>query len=323
MSARFGAFIAGGLALALVQCQGPNASGSKTNWFQECDQDAECGDEGECTCGLCTHVCADDAGCETGRCAAELETSTVCQAMGPARICLPSQDAECVAFDVLADPDLGAAVSPSCENEAALVCESFDDGLPEEYSTWVEGEMTASIQDCDVFAGAGAMRYQSEAPGQAQTRVRLPSAIGAGSLHARIYLKLDGQMTLPEQLQVLEFWDREESDVPGRIALFLTADGVPAVFVGASSTTLMPTSPAPLGRDTWICLELALDLDPADGSATLLQAGREILSGGGFATRPEEAISVVVVEGQPTMDTEGVNLFVDELVVSTGPIGCL
>ena len=323
MTQLLGAFLAMGLALALVQCQGPSASGSKTNWFQACEKDAQCGDEGECTCGLCTHACSEDAGCETGSCAAELETSSVCQTTGPGRICLPSQDSECVAFELPADPELGEAIVASCEDDAALVCESFDDVLAEEYSTWFEGEMTASIQDCDVFSGAGALHYQSAAPGQAQTRIRLPSPVGSGALHARIYLKLAGQMALPEQLQVLELWDREESDVPGRIALFLRADGVPAVFVGASNTTVLPEDSAPLPRDTWICLELALDIDEANGAVTLLQAGQEILGGSGFATRPEQELSVVVVEGQPTADTEGVDFFVDELGVSTDPIGCL
>jgi len=324
MTARFAVtFLACGLASTLVQCLSPSASGSKTNWFQECDQDAQCGEEGACTCGLCTNACTGDAGCEMGRCAAELETSSVCETTGPDRICLPAEETDCTSFEVLGDPDLGAALPPSCADGEALVCESFDDFLAEEYSTWFEGEMAASIQDCEVQSGAGALHYQSGAAGQAQTRMRLPVPIGSGALHARLYLKLDADMVLPEQLQLLEFWDREESEVPGRIALYLTADGEPALFVGASSTTLAPENSTPLARDTWICLELALDIDPADGGAALLLDGQEVLAGSAFATRPEEALSVVVVEAQPTTDTEGVNLFVDELVVSTAPIGCL
>jgi len=322
MSRLLAPLLASGLALTMVHCLSPSASGSKTNWFQECDQDAQCGEEGACTCGLCTNACSEDAECEMGVCAAELETSSMCQSTGPARICLPAHEPACVAFDVLADADLGPAVSKPCSNDGALVCEPFDDLPPEEYSTWFQGEMTASIQDCDVFSGAGALQYRSAAAGQVQTRIRLPSSIDSGALHARVYLKLDAQMAFPEQLQVLELWDREDSDVPGRVALFLTADGVPAVFVGASNTTLLSADAEPLPRDTWVCLELALDIATSDGGAALLQGEQEIVSGSGFATRPEQAFSVVVVEGQPTADTEGVNFFVDELVVATGPIGC-
>ena len=35
-----------------------------TNWLDQCERDADCGDALECRCGLCTVICDDDATCE-------------------------------------------------------------------------------------------------------------------------------------------------------------------------------------------------------------------------------------------------------------------
>jgi hypothetical protein len=129
-------------------------------------------------------------------------------------------------------------------------------------------------------------------------------------------------MSLPEQLQFLEFWDREGAAVPERISLFLRPDGALRVYVGASATTVEPSEPAPLPRDQWVCVELAVDLQAQDGAVELMLDGATVSSESGFASRPTNPVSVVVVEAQPTTDTMGVEVVLDELVVATGPIGC-
>jgi len=178
------------------------------------------------------------------------------------------------------------------------------------------------VQDCETHEGQGAAHYESTAAGVSQTRIQLPTPVSSGPLHARFFVRLGGDMVLPEQLQLFEFWDREGSSIPGRVGVFLAADGVPRVFVGASDTTLEPASPAPLQTDAWVCLELSLDVQATDGTAALEVNGDEVLSGTGLATQPEQPISVVVVEAQPTSDTAGVDLYLDDLVVATTPIGC-
>lgn len=310
------------VALALIDCSGPSASGTKTNWFQECDIDADCGQVLSCTCGLCTSTCTEDTECGEGHCGEELETSSVCGATGPARICLLPTQSGCFEVELTPNGDLGAAVTPNCEVAGALVCETFDRPLPDEYSTWFQDAMSATIQDCDVRGGSGALRYFSEAPGQAQTRIRLPTPLDTGTLYVRLSIKLSGETTLPEQLQFFELWDREESEVPDRTTIFLDAEGVPKVYVGVSATTLQAVDSRPLPRDTWMCMELALDILDEDGSVELRIDGQQVFSGEGFATRPEQPISVVVVEAQPSTDTDGVELFVDDLIVATSPIGC-
>jgi len=309
------------IGLLFVQC-GPSASGTKTNWFRECDGDADCGEELSCTCGTCTLPCTADAECEEGRCSTELESSVQCGMATAERICVSADVSTCSEFTLEADTELGDAIAPSCDQSGALVCESFDRPFPAEYSTWLDEAMSAAIQDCEVFAGDGALHYESTAAGQSQTRIRLPAPVSSGPLHARFFVRLPAATVLPEQLQLLELWETDGTSVPGRVAVFLGADGVPRVYVGASDTTLSPSSAEPLARDTWACLELVLDVQADSGSASLSVDGAEVLSGSGFSTQPAEPISVVVVEGQPTTDTVGVALYLDELVVATDPIGC-
>jgi len=307
--------------LALIQC-GPSASGTKTNWFRECDSDADCGEELSCTCGTCTLPCNADTECEEGRCSTELESSVQCGMATTERVCAPSDPVTCAEFRVEVDAELGDALASSCAAEGALVCESFDRPFPAEYSTWQDETMSASIQNCEVLEGEGALHYESSAAGQSQTRIRLSAPVSSGPLHARFFVRLTAGTVLPEQLQLLELWESDGTSVPGRITVFLGGDGVPRVYVGASDTTLSPSASMPLPRDTWSCLELSVDVEATDGGAALALDGEEVLSGSGFATLPAEPISVAVIEGQPTSDTEGIELYLDELVIATAPIGC-
>jgi len=271
---------------------------------------------------MCTLACAEDAGCEEGHCATVLESSALCGEANAERICVPTSESTCSEYALEADPDLGEALTPSCGAEGALVCEGFDAPFAPEYGTWQEGEMSAVVQDCEVHEGEGAMHYQSGAPGTTQTRLRLPQTISSGPLHARFFVRLTAGMVLPEQLQLFEFWETDGAAVPDRIAFFVTADGIPHVYVGVSDTTLTPTDPSPLSRDTWLCLELSLDLQSESGSAALDIDGARVISSDAFATRPTEAFSVAVIEAQPTDDTVGVALYLDDLVIATAPIGC-
>jgi hypothetical protein len=310
------------LGLGLARCSEPSASGTKTNWFIECDVDAECGDEAICICGLCTQFCADDTGCPVGRCSTALESSIQCVSTELARICLPQTETECIQVAVESDPDLGEPLSPGCDIDGALVCEAFDGPLPTEYSTSLEDEMSAFIQDCEVARGTGALHYASEAPGQSQTRILLSEEVASGPLHARFFVRIGGQMVLPEQLQLLEFWDRGGTSGPERISVFVSSDGNPRVYVGSSNTTLEPSPSTPLPRDTWVCLEVILDIQDLNGGAALLIDESPLVSGSGFDSQPTEPIGIVVIEGQPTTDTEGVDVYLDDLVVASDPIGC-
>jgi hypothetical protein len=241
------------------------------------------------------------------------------------QLCLPTTQGDaCLVSTIPRDASLGAAVPVSCGAAGALLCESFDDLLPESHSTWGDGETTAGLGECQSQAGTGSLRIRAIDGGYTQTRMRLQTPASSGELHARFYLRLESGGTLPSQLIVFELWDQEEGDVSDRTTVYLNDSEALEVYIGASNQTLQAAAMAPVQRDQWLCLELSLSLDDAAGSASLSVDGTSILQQTGIDTLPSDPISVVVAEGVPTtgsQDTEA-TLFIDELIVGTMPIGC-
>lgn len=306
---------------------GEQASDTKTNWLKTCDTHAECGEEFACICGLCTSACSADAECEGARCGTTIATAAQCgeAATGPSseRICLPDSDEACTEAPLVLNAPLGAAVPASCDAVGALLCEDFEDTLPAEYSTWSSGSESL-LQDCDVHAGSGALTYRGAGAAWAQTRMRLAAPAASGALHVRFYMKLDAASILPSQLILLELWDLEEGDVPERITLYLDQSEALSAFVGASMQTLTEATPAAFGRGAWHCVELGVELSDTAGSLTVLVDGATVVSGSGFDSLPAGPISVAVLESlsNGTAADTNVALYLDDLVVADGPIGC-
>jgi len=306
----------------------PQNSGTKTNWLQDCDTTADCGEEGSCLCGLCTRPCDEGDSCAGGRCASFLASAAQCQQAGEApgkdaRLCLPAlaSDTGCSVFAVDTDFDLGAAVQPVCGVAGALICESFDQPLPTQSSTWIEGGMSVSLQDCLVNRGTGALHYTGSGDSFSQTRFRLPEPVTSGSLHARLLVRVPAEVTLPEQLQLFELWNGDDGSVE-RAALFVSPAGLPSIYVGASNVTLDAAPQYVLPRDAWVCLEVAFSLADADGIATLDMNGERVAERAAIDTLSTGGFSVAVVETLLKAATHDVDVYIDDLIVSTEPIGC-
>lgn len=310
---------------------GPEVSGTKTDWLRPCNQEADCESEVNlnCLCGVCTTRCTLDAECEVGVCGSPIATNALCGnesafvAIGE-QLCLPEVQEECLVSTIPRDASLGAAVPVSCGATGALLCETFDDLLPESHSTWGDGETTAGLVECEAAAGEGSLRIRAIDSGYTQTRMRLQTPAGSGELHARFFLRVESGGALPSQLIVLELWDQEEGDVTDRTTVYLNESEVLEVYIGASNLTLQAEAMAPVLRDQWLCVELSLTLDDAAGSASLSVDGASILEQTQIDTLPSDPIGVAVVEGVPaggSQDTEA-TLFIDELIVGTMPIGC-
>src|SRR5690606_40712849 len=62
-----------------------------------------------------------------------------------------------------------------------------------EYSTWLApspAPPSSRLQNCESYAGEGALRIQTSAGGWSQTRVQLPEPVNEGELHARFWAKV-------------------------------------------------------------------------------------------------------------------------------------
>lgn len=317
--------VAAALALTVVlgatSCSpGPEGSGTNTNWLKACENDAQCGTEGSCLCGLCTATCLADSDCMQGTCGTTLATASQCEGSGPPRICLPAASAEaCTELSLLRDGDLAATSGPVCDVPGALLCEAFDAPLPASYSTWLSDVMTTTISDCRVHEGAGAIHYQAQSFGISQTRMRLAEAVSSGLLAARFYLYVSSQTVVPEYLALFELWDADDG-MSGKISVEAKPDDLLEVEV--SPGAVHRSSPAALARDRWQCITLTLDLSPTDGSIALSVDGTSVIEQAAVVTALPNPISVAVVEALPSSDGSTVDVTIDDLVVASQPLSC-
>lgn len=310
---------------------GPQVSGTKTDWLRLCSDDTDCQSEMalSCMCGVCTTRCALDTDCGEGVCGSQIATNATCgnddAFIQPGdRICLPETEDACPVAMLPRNSVLGDAETVTCGDAGTLLCESFDGLLSESHSTWGDGETTAGLVECESQAGAGSLRVRAIDSGYTQTRMRLQAPVSAGELHARFYLRVEGGSSLPSQLIVFELWDQDEGDVTDRTTVYLNEQEALEVFLGPSNGTIQRDAMTPVPRDTWMCVELGLDLDDAVGSVSLSVDGIEVLQQTGVDTLPSDPIGVAVAEGVPTagsQDTEA-TIYLDELIVSTMSIGC-
>jgi hypothetical protein len=312
------------LALAIASCGNkPEASGTNTNWLRACTADAECGQTSGCVCSICTKPCSDDTECAPGVCGSALATSNQCGAATAVPICLPEPPnvgGTCSEFPVPADTDLAISPTVRCDVPGALLCEAFDAPLRAEYSTWYSGPTTASIQDCRVQRGAGAIRYQSQTFGYAQTHLRLATTVQSGPLFARFYAYVPSQVTIPDYLSVFELW-RQDATSDGKISVDMKPNDILDINLTPNGTT--HSSPAgALLRDQWMCITLALEVASAGGSVSLSVNGTRVIDQNGVVTLPSSAISVAVVEALPSQDVTSLDLTIDDLVVATQPLPC-
>lgn len=324
--------LTGVVGSTVVGCSsdGPRASGTKTDWLVSCSAETDCDADPDlsCLCGICTNTCESDSDCSEGVCGSEIITSATCgsddEVTGAGQqICVPEPDG-CLVATIPQESGLGEAEPVSCGAEGALLCEDFEDLLPESYSTWGDGESTAGLTECESQQGNGALRIDAIDGGYTQTRMRLGTPVSTGEIHARFYLRVEEGSTFPDQLIVFELWDQDEGDVTERTTVYLNQEQVLEVYLGSADQTLQADPGIPLEPSAWHCVELGLSLDDAGGTASLSLAGTQIASVAEVDTLPSDPISVAVLEGVPTAESQNTRVifYLDDLIVGTAPIGC-
>lgn len=296
--------------------------GTNTSWLKACDNNAACGGVGSCECGICTASCAVEDECGGGICGSALATNAQCESAASRRLCLPAPEvdaaASCTVLPVTADNTL-EQTNAACSKPNALLCEDFDAPLPAEYSTWYGTEQVASLQNCEVARGAGALKLQSNEFGYSQTRMRLASPVSEGALHVRFFGYFGHAFAIPEYVGLFELWTSENG--PPKIGIDAVGDNQLEVNLSPFSSVLV-SEPGVLRRDEWLCIELAVSLSEAKGAVTLSINGTPVINEQDVVTSPGEAFSVAVIEAAPAADSVGVDIVFDALVVATEPIGC-
>jgi hypothetical protein len=255
-------------------------------------------------------------------CGSGLASSDRCGGAESPRLCLPldGDAGACTEVSIPAIDDLSAATTATCDIPEALLCETFDTQLPAEYSTWYSGPMTASIQDCLVHRGGGALRCRSDAFGYVQARMRLPAPVSSGPLHVRFFAYVPSTLVIPDYLAMFELW-HDDRGAEEKISVEAISNGALEVYLTPNDTAHATPEGAVL-RDEWMCIELFLDVASAGGSMSLSLNGTRVIEQSGVGTLPASPWSVAVVECLPSDDVSSVELTIDDLVIGTQPIGC-
>lgn len=317
---------AGWLLAALLPACGdstqPQSSGTNTSWLHLCDSADDCSGAAECLCGLCTVECDATSECPAGVCGSALATNLECGTTTSARLCLPAHaDAgACVESLIPTDSELDSGASATCDVPGAILCESFDAPLPASYSTWYESEPYATLQDCWVARGAGAVRYQSAQGDYSQTRMRLPTPVASGPLYVRFYAYLPSSLVIPAYLGLFELWT-EDVNLGDKLGVDVVANDVLQINI-VPADVLLRSAESALRRDEWMCIELALEIAEGDGSVAVTIDGETVIESSSGTTALEDPYRVAVIEGLPSDDATFVDLALDDLVIATEPIGC-
>ena len=211
----------------------------------------------------------------------------------------------------------------TCSYPGALICDDFEAGQSAHWKVWVTPPSVGMLQSCTVHGGSFALLARPEAPNTVQLQQLLVPEVGTGPVYLRTFLYLPATQVPPEWTVVYELWDSPES-CTDKISLDQLADG--SLQVNNSSTsgpsaTFLSSGSTVLPRDRWTCLELEFVVDRSIGSARLSMDGVEVAATS-EPTRTRGNRPFVTVSQGAVVAQGSLELYVDDFVVATEPIGC-
>ena len=203
----------------------------------------------------------------------------------------------------------------------ALYCEGFEQGLGAQSTSELQSSGAVAISSERVFLGDFAFHASGGAGDVARVRVNFPS-VSDGEIHARAYFYVPSTTALDETVVLLAL--HGSSVLSGNR---VSADLQPIQRLGLAVTTADQTYSAPEGSlplDEWFCLELTVQIDGSrNGTVALLLNGIAIAqSESGIDTLPETGFVTLLTGITESANTSSLDVYVDELVLDTIPIGC-
>ena len=223
---------------------------------------------------------------------------------------------ECLA----ADP--GAGASRCSEDEAAL-CDGFETGSLA--ATWTDTDLngTVTVEAGNVCRGDGALHIVTAAsPLEDPIEADVTTTIDDGSRHyaLRWFMWLS---EIPENRTVLA------SLAPALAPEAGYQLGVSRGFLGLydpvrAAWLEQPLAEVPIGR--WVCLELEVVEADADGAVSLRLDGTALddldIAGDTLGADPIAQVYLGWLSGTPVDPQPAIDLWIDEVAVSDGEIGC-
>jgi hypothetical protein len=259
------------------------------------------------------------------------EAGSADQAAPPREAAAPPADASAPDGPRPSTPDARPDAAPAalCTRfPNALFCEDFEGGTipmdyPRYYPITVSG--TVAISGAQVWRGKGALRATvTQNPPEGFNNARLvrkfAAPVAQGTLHVRAYLYLKGGFQVTGAFVLLNAYASDTEKVSydlapqGRIELSMTV--APYFRQGG----LLP-------RDRWFCAETVVQIGPSGGNGyaeVFIDGQSQVRSPAGTNTLPGNGGYVALSFGADYVKglTADGEVFVDDVVVATTPIGC-
>lgn len=216
-------------------------------------------------------------------------------------------------------PDSAALFDCRMTHPTAMFCDGFEAPLTDTYDYSVIDNGRAEATTTRAYRGSRALEVETFDVADyksARWGHKFGQEITSGALHVRAYYWVAGTTTFDEQASLLASGYGVE---PYPSVYLRLSPGDVVVNVDQTSYTFTGDIP----RDRWVCVELAIAIDPAagqvivsyDGAPQFTTPATDTLPGGGFS-------GVDIGLHYATPNQSPVSMWIDEVIVSTAPIGC-
>jgi hypothetical protein len=215
----------------------------------------------------------------------------------------------------------GDAVADPCATPGILFCDDFAAGID---GAWSMSTSTGGVLTWVPSAGPlgdGAVQMSATAYSWASLDRPLPAAILSGPLHARVLLRLAAGSPIVNSVVLFGF-DNVVTPDTDKVTVELHDGDQLAIAMPFSGTN--PVGTRSLPRETWACLELALEVDGTGtaGRVDLFLDGEPVIGDGPIVSEPAGGWASFGVAVAVSGDEADVETLVDEVLVGRERIGC-
>lgn len=288
-----------------------------TNWLVACANDADCGGA-SCICGICTQSCMAANTCAEsgGLCGESFAATTQCSGQANAGICMAAcaQESDCETGQTCVAGACVKREAPSCPaHPGALACSGFDDPAPVGWISTVDATSDLSVVSAPLLAGAGALDARTTATNGRSRFLYEFTQLTSGELYLRAWVYV-APSTLLSNVHTIVVGDANTADYGSK---FVYTDG--KIHVAAAGAAVTGSADAPLGQ--WYCLRLELGIGD-QGSVRAYLNDTQFTDATGVDTLPVAGVHNVTAGIDFSGQADPAEVFIDELVLDTTPIGC-
>lgn len=216
-------------------------------------------------------------------------------------------------------PDSAALFDCKMSHPSAMFCDGFEAPLNDVYSYSIIDNGRAEATTTRAFRGSRALEVETfdiAAYKSARWGVFYPFEVQSGDLYIRAYYWVSSGTSFNDQASIL--------------ATGYAVDPYPSTYIrmGPGSFNMQIDAAGfsfagDFVRDQWVCLEMHIAIDDVNGVVELAVEGINTMTSGLADTRVGTGYSGVDIGiHYATPDQTPVQMWIDELIADTAPIGC-